>query len=229
MKHFTHSALILTRPYWLGLLLLTALLPGIAGTQPGPKEEDRILAQIKSRAETVGTFVATFRQKRLTRLLREPLLSEGLIYFEQDGNMLMQINKPSSLKLLFEGQYLTIINSKQALVYKKRLSATDRMMTTWIGFGLPLAAMKQQFNVRLAAPIENNRYRLTLTPQQEDLAQHIAAIEIEVDIDNLLPTQVVISETGGDRTTVDLNFLSINEPLPTGIFTIAIPESFPSR
>jgi outer membrane lipoprotein-sorting protein len=230
MKHFKHQTFGPTRTCWTGVLLLIFLLAGIAAAQSGPAgNTEEILARIETRVQNVSTFAAHFTQKRVSKLLSEPLVSQGSIYFARDGKMLMQIDTPSTLKVLFEGQYLTVVNPERVLVHKKRISATDRMMTLWMDFGKQLTAKDRPYNVQLTASPGNKGYRLTLTPQREDLARHIAAITIDVDAANLLPAQVVISEPGGDQTTLQLRFLSINKPLPDGIFTITIPEEFQSR
>ena len=63
-----------------------------------------------------------------------------------------------------------------------------------------------------------------MIPKNSDTARHIDMIEVVVNRKNWLPEHIYIKEKKGDHTDIRLEFKSINEPLPTGIFSIELPE-----
>jgi hypothetical protein len=67
-----------------------------------------------------------------------------------------------------------------------------------------------------------------MTPVDRQMARHLDSLAIEVGAETLLPEKIVITTAKGDRTTVQLQIISTNEPLPKGIFDIVLPETFPS-
>jgi len=220
--------------YISGLLRLLAAIVFLATNAPAvsavdqtpPADPDQVLTRIKARTTTVKTLVASFRQERFSRLLEEPLISEGLIYFERDGMILMQVDTPSSLQLLIEGQSVTVVDAELGLVKKMRLSRLNQTIKTWLAWDAPLEHLKQQYDLQLTEQLNHKRYKLQMTPKAANIARHITAIEVQVSADVLLPEQIIIKSTKGDRTSVRLRFVSINEPLPDGIFDIEIPELF---
>jgi len=209
------------------IVFLAANLPAVSAVaQSAQVNPERVLAEIKAQAATIKTLVVQFKQERISRLLRKPLISEGLIYFERGGKMLTQINSPSALQLLMENDYVTVVNHDLGVVQKKRLSRSDQMIKTWLEWDVSIESIKTQYNLRLTTLLKLNRYKLQLAPKEEKIARRIAAIEIEINTDTLMPEQIMIQTTNGDRTSVQLHVVSINEPMPAGIFDIEIPELF---
>jgi len=209
------------------LAILAAGAPHVGTAELLPvSDAEGLLADIQARATTIDTLAATFRQHRFSRLLREPLVSEGLIYFQRNGKTLIQIDTPEPSQILIQGQSVTIVNPAMALVRKTRLSGSDRMLQAWLAGGAELDNLKQQYDLRLAQSSKGDRYTLQMTPKDSQMARHIASVEIQVHRNVLLPEQIVITTPKGDRTTMQMRVVSLNEPLPAGIFDIVVPEVF---
>ncbi len=155
-------------------------------------DPDQVLADIKTQASTIKTLVVQFNQERISRLLRKPLISEGLIYFERDGKMLTRVNSPAALQLLMEDQYVTVVNPELGVVKKRRLSRSDQMIKMWLDGEASIEKIKQHYDLRLTKLVNLNRYRLAMAPKEEKIARHIAVVEIEINTGTLLPEQIII-------------------------------------
>ena len=121
---------------------------------------------------------------------------------------------------------MTIVNPAMALVKKTRLSGSDRVLQAWLAGGAALDKLKQQYDLRLAESLQDDRYTLQMIPKDAQMTRHIASVEIQVHRKVLLPEQIVIKTPKGDRTTIQMHIVSINEPLPAGIFDIVVPDVF---
>jgi outer membrane lipoprotein-sorting protein len=200
-----------------------------ASDHPLPVDPDKLLSDVKARAETIDTLVAQFKQTRISNLLQAPLVSTGLIYFERGGNMLTQVNTPSALQLFVRGQDVMILNPELGTVRKRRVPRSDQMIKAWLEGDVSIDMLTQQYELQATRSLNREGYNLQMIPRDPRIARHVDRVEIELNPATLLPEQVMVRLTKGDRTTVELQYVSINKPLPAGIFDIAIPDMFPDN
>jgi len=181
-----------------------------------------ILEKIKTRERSLKTFIATFSQTKKTQLLKEPLLSVGMIYFDNRGRLLFQVTSPSPVTILFKGGELITWYPDLSKVKKRYVGAGA--VKKYFGLGNTVEELKKQYHIELSPESKEEHYRLRLTPRTESMAKRIEIIGVEVGRDTWLPATIHFREQGGDFTTIKLDFISINEPLPPDIFKIDIPE-----
>lgn len=202
------------------VIMLILLFP--VGALSAEDDLTGILAKIKTQEQSMKTFTAAFSQTKKTQLLKAPLLSRGMIYFDNDGRLLFQVTSPSPLTVLFAGGELIVWYPDLSKVEKRYVGA--RAVTKYFGIGNTVEELKKQYHIEGAQEAKKQYYRLKLTPRGEEMAHRIEAIEVEVRRDTWLPATIHFREKGGDFTTVTLDFMSINKPLPPDIFTIDMPE-----
>ncbi len=75
------------------------------------KDLNQVLENIKKREQNLKTFTAKFVQTKKTFLLREPIESEGLIYFERPDKVLFKVKHPSPMIVLFKKGQMQIYYS----------------------------------------------------------------------------------------------------------------------
>ena len=226
MSHIlVHSSHLIRRLAFLAFLLPCSIVVA-ASDQALLVDPAKVLTDVKTHAQSIDTLVAQFKQTRISKLLQAPLVSTGLIYFERGSNMLTQVNTPSALQLLIRDQYITIVNPELGTVSKRRVRRSDQVIKTWLDGNVSIDMLTQQYELEVTRALNHEFYNLQMIPRDPKLARHIDRIEIELDHETLLPRQIMMLSTKGDRTTVALQYLSINKPLPAGIFDITIPEMF---
>lgn len=181
-----------------------------------------ILEKIKTRERSLKTFIATFSQTKKTQLLKEPLLSVGMIYFDNRGRLLFQVTSPSPVTILFKGGELITWYPDLSKSQKRYVGAGA--VKKYFGLGNTVEELKKQYHIELSPQAKEGHYRLKFTPRTESMAKGIETIEVEGRRDTWLPATIHFREKGGDSTTIKLDFMSINKPLPPDIFKIDIPE-----
>ena len=184
----------------------------------------RVITSIKEKEKTLKTFVATFLQIKKSHLLRETLKSEGLIYVDFSGKILIKVIHPSLLTLLLKDNMQIIYYPDLARAEKKILGRTDNILSKYMGIGKPIKMIQKQFEIGLGDKISSGGYHLKMIPKNKAMARHIDMIEVVVNQKNGLPEQIYIKEKQGDHTAIQLEYKAINEPLPPGIFSIELPE-----
>jgi len=181
-----------------------------------------ILEKIKTKERSLKTFTAAFSQTKETPLLRDPLRSNGMIYFDHRGRLLFQITGPSPVMILFKGGEL--ITRYPDLGKVERRYIGSGAVRKYFGIGSTVEELTQQYHIGLIPPAGELHYRLTLVPRDEDMARRIESIEVTIRRDIWLPVSIRLGEGGDDNTAISLDFISINKPLPPGIFRVNIPQ-----
>ncbi len=208
------------RKYFLVIVITLIMFfpPGV----PAADDLNVILDKIKTREMSMKTFTAAFSQTKKTELLKAPLLSSGMIYFDNRGRLLFQVTSPSPVMVLFKGGELITWYPDLSKAEKRYVGAGA--VKKYFGLGNTVEELKKQYHIALGPQGKEEYYRLKLTPRTESMAKRIESIEVEVRHDSWLPVTIHFREKGGDITTITLDFMSINKPLPPDIFKIDIPE-----
>jgi outer membrane lipoprotein-sorting protein len=184
----------------------------------------RIIKNIKEKEKTLKTFAATFVQTKKSQLLRETLNSEGFIYFDSRGKMLIKVTLPSPLTLLLKQNMILIHFPESDSVERKIFGRMDNIIKEYLGLGESVETLKAKYDIRLSGETASGSYHLTMIPKIKTTSRYIEMIHVVVSPKNWLPEQIHLKEKQGDYTSLRLRFSSINEPLPRDIFSIELPE-----
>lgn len=187
-------------------------------------ELDWIIRKIKEREDSLKTFTAKFIQIKKTRLLQEPLRSEGLIYFDRTGKMLWKVTKPSLLIVLITNDRLFVDYPDLSKTRKISLSKGGDVLKEYFGIGQSTKQLKKQYEIALVTKTDIDTCRLKLTPKRKAIAKHIETIEVVINKNSWLPEQIHFKEVKGDYTSLSLYFTVINKGLPVGIFSLPSAE-----
>lgn len=187
-------------------------------------ELDQVIKHIKEKEKTLKTVTVKFRQTKNTYLLHEPLHSEGLIYFDASGKLLMKVTRPSPLLILFKYSTILVYYPEISKTQERYIGNVENIIKKYLGIGQPVEALKEQYKIRLLKDTKSDGYHLKMTPQQKSVAKHMDSIDVFVKPETWLPERIVFTEVKGDKTELWLQFISINQPLPSGIFSIVLPD-----
>lgn len=185
---------------------------------------DQVIKRIKAKEKSLKTVIAKYRQIKKTYLLHEPLHSEGLIFFDSAGKLLMKVTSPSPLLILFKRNTFVVYYPEISKAEERYVGNVENIIGKYLGIGQSAGALKQQYAIQPATRTKSGGYHLKMIPQKQAVAKHIDRIEVFVSPETWLPEQIVFTEVKGDQTTLWLQFIAINQPLPPGIFSIALPD-----
>ncbi|MCJ7775593.1 MAG: outer membrane lipoprotein carrier protein LolA [Desulfobulbaceae bacterium] len=188
---------------------------------------DWIIKNIQGKEKSLKTFTARMVQTKKTRLLREPLHSEGFIYFDYTGKMLLKITVPSPLIVLLKNNMLVLYYPDLSKV--KETYIGNNVLREYFGIGQSVEELRKRYLIRLMSETPTDGYHLELIPKHKTIAKHIDSIEVTVGRENWLPQRICFKEKAGDWSDIRLEFISINEPLPAGVFTFNFPEKDDER
>ena len=183
-----------------------------------------VMKNIKEKEKNLKTLTAKFSQTKKTKLLREPLHSEGIIYFDSSGKMLLKVISPSPLIILLKDSMLLTYYPDLSKTEERYLTRTDTILKKYFGIGQSIEELKKQYAIQLVSKTHSESYHLKFIPKMKPIKKYIDSIEVEVSPKHWLPNHIHFKETKGDYTSLKLYFISINEPLPQGIFQGDFPK-----
>jgi outer membrane lipoprotein-sorting protein len=208
----------------MGLFLFPLYTSSSEADHQSTSELVRVIKSIKEKEKTLKTFVATFSQIKKSQLLRETLKSEGLIYVDFSGKILIKVIHPSQITLLLKDNMRVIYYPDLHKAEKTIIGRTDNILSKYLGIGQPVEMIQKQFDISLGDKMSSGRYLIKMIPKNNITARHIDLIEVVVSPKNGLPEQIYFKEKHGDYTNIKLEYIVINEPIPPGIFSIALPK-----
>jgi len=213
----------------ISLCLSLFLYPyAVSPSETEPQSETElswVMENIKEKEKNLKTFTAKFSQTKKTSLLREPLHSEGIIYFDSSGKMLLKVISPSPLITLLKDGMLLTYYPDVSKTEERYLGRTDTILKKYFGIGQSIEELRKQYTIQLVSKTHSESYHLKLIPKMKPIKKYINSIEVEVSPKHWLPNHIHFKETKGDYTSLKLDFISINEPLPRGIFQVDFPKN----
>lgn len=183
-----------------------------------------VLKNVKQAELKLNTFAAKMVQIRETQLLKSPLRSEGIIYFDRKGKMLFKVTSPSPLMVLFKEDMVHIYYPDISKVEERYMGRS--ILREYFGIGASIEELRKQYSIQLISKPPREGYHLKLVPKKKRMGRYFDSIEVMVNPDSWLPERIHFREKDGDWISIRLEFTSINEPLPQNVFKMRLPEEF---
>ncbi len=179
------------------------VLLGILGPAPASLAEDPAaqLAAILGR-RSAEALDARFRQTKHIALLREPLVSTGRVRFELPDGLRWEIVEPEPLVVDTRGGVLrTGPPGDLREVPAAMLGPFASLPGGFSGvFGASATEIAAAFDV--AAGTSPGAFRLT--PKDRNLARALESIDLDLVPESGVPRRVVLNESGGDRSEIEI-------------------------
>ena len=215
MKRFNQAVTVLI----LWLLGAGYSLPVFAEKSPAALS----LSQPQSQAIALNTVpIATghFIQRKYFKILKQPITSQGELYFDVNLGLLWQTNKPLYSALLLKANGLFTENSSGVSQELKGASVLSQVLLDI------LSGDSDKISANFSVNISEDKHCLSLSPQLPQLAKIINIVQL-CHIDDQSSNQaqqndinhIVLHEHSGNRTEIDVQL----NPLPV------LPEAIRAR
>jgi outer membrane lipoprotein-sorting protein len=196
------------------------------------------LAEIDAAAATVKDLSASFEQRKLTTLLKKPLISSGTVRCV-GSTVRWDTDHPQPCVLYADGSELRLYYPQDKL---EEIYPIDQRLGDLLSSPVPrLSVMQKHFKIeragaadvsalfeQSAAAISRARsptIALKLTPTDPALTQHVRQVLVVLDIRTALAIVVQTIDADGDRTEMIFSNAKVN----TGIDPRTVELSVPSN
>lgn len=208
------------------LLLLALPLAPVSGRDTRPRTLAQVLeAHCRAREATV-TLRARFVQTRVLTAIEEEERSSGVLYYRKPDRLRWEYSAPHRSWTVIAGDrgWAVFPDIRQVQRFEVGRSRAEGLLST-IGFGACGPGLAKAFETTLAsgaggAPV------LSLTPRRPELAASITRIELTLDPNDHLPRDILLHDTTGDTTRIELSDVRSGVAIEGSLFQFAAPEGY---
>jgi outer membrane lipoprotein-sorting protein len=211
--------------FYIILTIMLLFSPSIqvlsAESQKSDWTVEEVLLHVKERQQTLVTFIAKFKQIQENSLFAEAQVSEGTLFFDHNGKLLMKMSVPEAYLVFIDDQKMILGVPGSPSYRQKKIPGKKPLFKQVLGIG----QLKNQYDIRKTAAPCGESCELELRPLKKSRRIPFSSIRARINTRQWLPEMIHLEESGGDVTTFHLQFISINQPLPEGIFDIPRPDT----
>lgn len=204
---------------WLLILLMGTAGPGTVAAASG-ETLDAILDRVETRYAPAG-FTARFFQTSTIKAMDITDTASGDIAVKRPGKMRWTYETPEPQTIVTDGQRLWIYRPQDNQVMVG--TAPDFFSGgKGAGFLSNMRQLREDFDITLADPVDDGRFRLKLVPRLQGLG--VSTIYVEVDKTSFDVESILTVNAYGDETRIELSAIAFQKTMADADFVFAIPE-----
>jgi|YNPNPStandDraft_1061719.scaffolds.fasta_scaffold00427_12 outer membrane lipoprotein carrier protein len=182
-----------------------------------------VVARVSQVQRETTTLTAEFEQQRTSRLLKEPSLSRGRMYFRAPDTVRWEYEAPRPMSVLLAGGAATTYRPAEKRAERVEFGRIQRRVLRFLGAGEPLEELRRYFSFTFRDPGTTGNYVLELQPTALQIKKRLASVTVVIDRDRFLPVGFAYTEHDGDRTVYTFSKIRRNEPIPDEVFQLHMP------
>jgi outer membrane lipoprotein-sorting protein len=214
------------------ILALFASTLLIAAPQQEIPSVDQVLTKLEAAFDELSTFTVNFRQEELDEIIDDTSVTEGEIFFQSPGKVLLQRH--------FEGKVIEEVGRTAEVAWRTRhsMKAIDKFKVTTSaeseGFDLmtvfsSTSEMKRYFDLEVVGIEElasGPAYHLIGVAKEK---LKIKKIEFWVDVEDAAPPVKAIAHQRRVKTTIILTDIKKGLTLDTNLFQYKVPRGYSEK
>jgi outer membrane lipoprotein-sorting protein len=204
------------------LILLTGFVAVTANAAPLTQDEINDLVQrLEAVYQNRTSLEAHFREERHMSILREPIVSQGKIWFTPPDKIRREITGSSPSTTVIDGRKMTIYypNLKTAEQYDLERRPIIRESLQALTAGLNFQRVADYYNIEGSK--EDKTYTVTLTPKTSAIRRLIKSLTLTMEND-LTPVKVDFLSPRGERVLIDYSNVK-RAPVPDSEYDFTPP------
>ena len=190
----------------------------------GSEKLAAILKEVSSAQAEIHTLQANFEQRRVSRLLAEPSVSQGRLYVRVPDQVRWEYLSPRTMTVLIAGGYATTYRPDERRAERVAIGRMQRRVFHYMSVTEPLDELRDHFSFTFRDPVgTKSNYRLILKPTGPIVARRIAELSIEIDRREYLPVAFSYTEPDGDSTAYTFRDVVRNGEIAEAMFKLELP------
>jgi outer membrane lipoprotein-sorting protein len=208
-----------TRPAILLLILGTGA--GIAAqAQPPGDRFDQLFARTLAKRQSIQSIRATFTETTVSSLLAKPLVAHGTVVAAPPARVLMTYTDPERRTVVIDGESLTVVwpdrRERETIDIAETQKRIDRYFTH-----ATLAELRGLFEIKAESDASlHDMDRVEMVPKRKQIRQGLERLELWIDRETLLLSQMRMLFAGGDVKTIRLEDVTVNVPITDNMFRV---------
>ena len=183
---------------WLPAVVFLALAGSAHAAPLSSSEVDELITRLENVYQSRGSVEVNFREERQTRILKEPVVDQGKLWFTPPDKVRREITGNSPSTTVIDGNTMTIYypNQKTAEIFDLNKQPSIRDSVQALTAGLSFQHVRSYFSVE--ATKEGNEYTVTLTPTASGFRRFFRSLTLLLD-SNLRPLRSDVATTRNEQ------------------------------
>ncbi len=183
-----------------------------------------VLKRVASAQAEIRTLQADFEQRRVSRLLAEPSVSQGRLYVRVPDQVRWEYLAPRAMTVLVAGGYAVTYRPEERRAERVAIGRMQRRIFHYMTVTEPLDELREHFSFTFHDPIGvQGNYRLVLKPTHPLVARRVSELAIEIDRREYLPLSFSYAEPDGDSTAYKFRNVVRNGEIAEAMFSLELP------
>jgi outer membrane lipoprotein carrier protein len=201
----------------LTMVLMTAALSIRAGAQE-QLDKDLVLRQLARTQREVGDFTADLIQEKRLSLLKENVVSHGVIQFKRPNKVLIELFNPDPSLMVVDGNFLWLYFKRERVAQRYRVGNTPMLNRYLMILDNPLTG---EWAKLASIRREGDFAVLEMAPGEAEGI--FSKITFWVSTHDWLIRKLVLHEKSGDLTILSYENIRVNTGIPDSHFTLDLP------
>jgi len=205
---------------WLGFLMILSMsvaLPVQAAGQ-GELDKDFVLRQLARVQGEVEDFTADLIQEKRVSLLREKVISRGVIQFKRPNKVLIELFDPDPSLMVVDGTTLWLYFKRERVAQKYRVGDNPMLKRYLMILENPF---RDEWGKPASIRKEGDFAVLEVIPGEAETIY--AKVTLWVSTQTWLIRKLALYEKGGDFTILSYENIRVNTGIPDSNFTLDLP------
>ena len=191
----------------------------IGSAEAQTNKETEITQKICEAAKNMQTMTCDFVQTRRTKMLKNPVVSEGSMTYRQPDCIVWECKTPNAITFVTNGKRAKVTadgkTTETELADNKIFKRIMRISKG--GFGIENIIGSTDFAQSVSE--DATEWTVTLTPLRKELKQMISSITLKADKKDAVVKTIIVTDKNGDTTTSQFKNIVINGKIDGGLFS----------
>jgi outer membrane lipoprotein carrier protein len=205
---------------WLGSLMILSMSVAFPVQAAGQAELDKdfVLRQLARVQGEVEDFTADLIQEKRVSLLREKVISRGVIQFKRPNKLLIELFEPDPSLMVVDGTTLWLYFKRERVAQKYRVGDNPMLKRYLMILKNPF---RDEWGKLASIRKEGDFAVLEVTPTGAETIY--AKVTLWVSTQSWLIRKLALYEKSGDFTILCYENIRINTGIPDSHFTLDLP------
>lgn len=182
--------------------------------------EAQMRQKIAATAQAMKTMQCDFVQTKQLRMLNDKMVSEGRMYYSQKDKLRWEYTKPYQYIFILNGDRVLLKNKQRSDVIDVAQNKLFREIARIMMGSVVGDCLNDERTFKVSLVQSGGEWMATLVPQRKDMKQMFQRIVLHFDQQQGVVNRVVLTERGGDETTIELKNIRKNETIAPSLFAV---------
>ncbi len=213
--------------HWIPYLLLVWLFGNFglqtvqAQNRTADASDQEILAAIDRKAAAIKTLQCEFTQTKELSLLRDQMVSHGVMYYQQEGGKLhWEYTSPYRYTFILNGDRVVMRSPDQTHVVNTSDNRMFQEIARNMMNSLTGRCLTATTDFRTRIRVENGTWIAEMTPIRREISSFFSQLRLHFDPKRQLVIRVEMIEKNNDKTIIDLKNIRTDAPLDETLFSV---------